>query len=67
MRVLGLGSDVGATASPFSTEPRSEDLYRYDQLGNRSFTTTGLAYFRSMVRLTWCCRPRTVMDFRELR
>jgi hypothetical protein len=42
---LGLGSDVGGTG--FFSQPRPEDLYRYDASGNRSFTTdpTALAYF----------------------
>jgi hypothetical protein len=42
---IGLGSDVGETG--FFSDPRAEDLYRYDGSGNRSYTPvpTALAYF----------------------
>jgi hypothetical protein len=46
--VLGLGSTMGqGLASPYSTYPSPEDLFRYDASGKRSFTTssTAVAYF----------------------
>jgi hypothetical protein len=44
--VLGLGSDLGAT-NPFFDDPASEDLFRYDNAGARSYTTnpTAKAFF----------------------
>jgi hypothetical protein len=39
--VLGLGSDVGGTG--FFRDPAAEDLFRYDNTGNRSYTTTSTA------------------------
>ena len=46
--VLGLGSTMGqGLASPYSTYPSPEDLFRYDKTGKRSFSTTSttIAYF----------------------
>lgn len=46
--VLGFGSTMGqGLASPYSTYPSPEDLFRYTKTGTRSFTTTttALAYF----------------------
>jgi PEP-CTERM motif-containing protein len=46
--ILGLGSTLGlGVPSPFNNQPSPEDFFRYDQSGNRSFTTsnTATAYF----------------------
>ncbi len=46
--VLGLGSTMGqGLATPYSTYPSPEDLFRYDATGKHSFTTTStaIAYF----------------------
>ena len=40
--VLGLGSDLPGTG--FFAEPAPEDLFRYDALGNRSYTTNSAAH-----------------------
>jgi len=40
--ILGLGSTLGLKlASPFNNDPSSEDLFRYDSSGNRSFDLSG--------------------------
>jgi hypothetical protein len=42
--ILGLGSTLGlGLGAPFDNDPSTEDLYRYDASGNRSFTTDGTA------------------------
>lgn len=42
--ILGLGSTLGlGLGSPFNNDPSMEDLFRYDQNGNRSFTMNSSA------------------------